>query len=327
MSSTARHPTGRPARSGSHRARAKNEAVVRDAGSPGHILQPGTVPRADWRTDIVPPVLSFVVYGIPAGQGSKRAGVGRGGKVFMREQSDYVAPWRRAVREMSRKAIHDHTKRTGRPWEPISGGAMITATVTVPATGAATDRGDTYATGSPDLDKMERAIGDAISPTPVSPSEVKDVPESMKKAARERIMETRRKTAVMYDDARIVVWDNVSKVYPKTRVDSLGYSGVVIQVWTMESLEAAEKRPVISTADGPHMLTRDLQAWARPLSGETWEQAALRLTQAPEEVLSADDTVHLKGRGITDDGMRTVLKHMLIRGGDHPVKIIDSKTR
>lgn len=328
MSTQARRPDPArgTARSGSQRARAKNEAVVRDAGAPGHILEPGTVPRADWRTDIVPPLLAFVVYGVPAGQGSKRAGVGRGGKVFMREQSDYVAPWRRAVKEMSRNAIRNYTKRTGQPWEPISGGALITATVTVPATAAATDRGDTYATGSPDLDKMERAIGDAISPTPVSAADVKDVPEPMRKAAREKMMAERRKTAVMYDDARIVVWDNVSKVYPKTRPDSLGYSGVVIQVWDMRALEDAERRPVIYMSGTPHMLVRDLQTWARPLTGEVWAEAAHRVTQDPLAVLEADDHVHLKGRGITDDGVRAVLRHMLINGPDHPLKIIDSRT-
>lgn len=314
--------SAKTALSGPARARQRNAQVVGRAGAPGHVLDPGAVPRWSWRTDLVDPVVSFVVYGVPAGQGSKRFAGTRGGKPVLKEQSDYVAPWRKAVGEMASRAVRDHASRTGKPWQAINEPVLVAATVTVPETDAATKRGDVYAQGTPDLDKLQRAIGDAISPTPVAPSEIKGVPEPMKKQARAKIMDARRKTCVLHDDSLIVVWDHVVKVYPKTTPDSLGYSGVTIQVWRISDLERAEALPV-GTRDGVTVMqVQDIRQWARPLTRESWNTASQRLwADDPAAVLAAPERVSLTGRGITDEGMRSVCRALALYGPEHRLPV------
>ena len=306
-------------------ARARNAQVVRDAGSPGHVLNPADVPRRGWRTDLVDPVLSFVVYGIPAGQGSKRPAGTRNGKPIMKEESEYVAPWRDAVREMARQAIRTKTKITKTPWVAIDAPVMISAVVTVPATKASTDRGDTYHQGTPDLDKMERAIGDALAPTPLKPSDGKGLTEAHRRKVRDEMMAKRRRTCVLHDDSRIVVWDHVTKVYPSTTVDSLGYPGVLIQVWLMSELDRANRKPVRHRDGQTQMLAADLAAWARPETGETWEDAARRLWRDdPDSIMNADDApVVLRGRAISDDSMRTALHAVALHSPATPVVVVD----
>lgn len=311
-------------RKGPAAAKAKSAAVVRKAGAPGHVLV-GPVPRQPWRTDLVEPVLSFVVYGIPAAQGSKRYAGHRNGKPVLKEQSDAVAPWRDAVREMARQAIQAWVKAHGRPWASLDEAVMVSAVVTVPATGASTTRGDVYATGTPDLDKMERAIGDALAPVPLKPSDGTGYGDAAKAKAREAMMATRRRTCVLHDDSRIVVWDHCAKVYPSTTVDSLGFSGVTIQVWRMSDLDAVGRKPRWTDEQGSTWMTAsDLATWARPLTGETWAAAAGRLWGDPAAVLSAaTGPVPLRGRGASDPALRTILRALALDGPRTPVEVFD----
>lgn len=318
MSSAAGTPapatTRVPARSGAARAKAKSAAVVRKAGAPGHILET-RVPRVPYRTDLVDPVLSFVVYGIPAGQGSKRP-VMRGGKPILVEQSDFVAPWRDAVREMSKQALRAWAKEHGRPWEALTEPVMISAVVTVAATAAATARGDVYATGTPDLDKMQRAIGDALAPTPLKPSDGAGFGDAAKRRLRDAMMADRRRLCVLHDDSLVVAWDHCLKVYPSTTVDSLGFSGATIQVWRMNEIIAATRSPRrIDDAGVAWMSAADLSAWSRPLTGETWDTAAARLWADPHRILTAPaGPVPLRGRGVSDDALRIILRALATVG-------------
>lgn len=312
-------------RQGKAAARAKAAAVVKKAGAPGHVLNGAEVPHYQFRTDIVPPLLTFVVYGIPAGQGSKRYAGHRNGKPVLKEQSDAVEPWRDAVREMSKQAIRAWVAENGRPWVALDEPVMVSPVVTVPGSEAATRRGDIYATGTPDLDKMERAIGDALAPTPLKPSDGTGYSDTHRERIRATMMADRRKQAVLHDDSRIVAWDHALKVYPSTTADSLGFSGVTIRIWRMRDLDAAARRPRWRDADGVWWMTAaDLATWARPLTLEPWADAAARLWADPDLVLAAPvGPVLLRGRGVADPALRSILRALALTGPQTLVEVFD----
>lgn len=288
------------------KAKMRSQQAIAEAGAPGHVLTPQDVPQHRWRTDLVDPVLSFVVYGVPAPQGSKAFKGFRGGKPVLKEQSDALAPWRRAVREMARQAILSWSKRTDKTWQALDEPVMVSAVVTVPATAAATKRGDIYATGTPDLDKLERGIGDALAPSPLSPEDGKGYGPAAKDKIRAELMEQRRRLAVLHDDSRIVVWDHCVKVYPKTTPDSLGYSGVTIRVWKMNDLENASTLPVKTTPDGTTMTAGDLRQWVQPATGETWPELTQRLLEEPQETPDDHNPIPITRRTVDDHGARKI---------------------
>src|SRR5699024_910532 len=219
----------------------------------------------------------FVVYGFPAAQGSKRYGGHRNGKPVLEEQNAGVDLWRSAVREMARRALRDHERRTGAQWKALDEPVLVSAVVTVPPTGAATARGDVYAHGVPDLDKLERAVGDALAPQPLRQSEGKGLPDKARRQARKKLLEQRRANCLLHDDSRIVAWDHVAKVHPRTIPSSLAYPGVLIEIWRMAELDRVSRRPVIEGPSGKYMQAGDLARWARPATGESWADAAHRL--------------------------------------------------
>lgn len=303
------------------RARVKAETAVAQAGAAGHVLAPGTVPRRVFRTDLVDPVLAFVVYGVPAPQGSKAFKGFQGGKPVLKESSDALAPWRRAVRLMSQQAIRDWSRRHETPWEALDEPVMVSAVVTVPETAAATKRGDVYAGGTPDLDKLERGIGDAIAPSPVAASATAGMSEAMKKQAREKLLAQRRSLAVVHDDSRIVCWDHTLKVYPSATPEALSYSGVTIQVWRMADLDAQHSAgPIHANPDGGTVaLVGELRGWLQPATGETWPEITERLLADPTPAPSGPLVV--RGRTVDTGGARILLAALLAHGPDHPLPV------
>jgi len=97
---------------------------------------------------------TFDVVGTPGAQGSKRH-VGRG---VMVESSKKVAPWREAVANAARTAHHG---------PPLDGPLHLTVTFRFPATSSwrAADRarGWRWKDRTPDLDKLLRSTGDALT--------------------------------------------------------------------------------------------------------------------------------------------------------------------
>lgn len=304
------------------KAKLRSEKAVAEAGAPGHVLKPSEVPQHKWRTDLVDPLLSFVVYGVPAPQGSKSFKGFRNGKPVLKEQSDGLAPWRKAVREMARQAVLDYPRRTGQQWSALDEPVMVSAVVTVPSTAAATKRGDIYAMGAPDLDKLERGIGDALSPSPLKPGEGDGYGAAAKEKIRAELMEKRRKMAVLHDDSRIVVWDHCVKVYPKTIRDSLGYSGVTIRVWRMSDLEAATTTPVINGTDGPFMATGDMRQWVQPATGETWPEITQRLLEEAQDTPDSTDPIRITRRTVDDVDARRLLVALLAHGPGHTIPVV-----
>lgn len=301
------------------RARLRHDHVVQQAGADGHIVH--EVPRHELRTDLVDPVLAFVVYGNPAPQGSKRAFV-RGGKAQMKESSDALAPWRTAVRTMSRKATADWAKRHGRPWEPLDEPVMVSPTITMPATQAATKSGAVYHMGTPDLDKLQRALGDSLAPVPLKPSDGAGLGAAAKEKVRREMRAQRAAASVLVDDSRIAAWGEPLKIYPSTIPTSLGYAGTLIQVWRLADLESVSRRPVVRVGEVERAAAGDLRSWARPDTGQTWDELSSELWGDPEAVFAAQGRpVELLGRAISADGARTVLAAMALHGPQHQVAI------
>ena len=111
--------------------------------------------------------LRVVAHGAPAAQGSKKA-FQRGRKIVLVEMSDHLPEWRAAVEAAARLAA-------GPDWEPIDAAVSIAGEVRLRKPN--TTKYPDYPAGAPDLDKLQRAIGDALT-----------------------------KSQVIKDDARIIHW-------------------------------------------------------------------------------------------------------------------------
>lgn len=117
--------------------------------------------------------LHIITHGAPATQGSKKGFI-RGRKVVMVEMDEKLPAWRAAVEAAARQAA-------GPEWVTIDSAVSISGEIRLrkPKTTKYPD----YPAGPPDTDKLQRAIGDALT-----------------------------KSQVITDDARIVHW-NIRKVW------------------------------------------------------------------------------------------------------------------
>lgn len=302
-----------------HRAVARNEKVVLDAGKPGVVLAPGQLWPHEFRTDLVEPVLSFVVYGVPAPQGSKNPTM-RSGKIIMQESSAGVDPWRKNVRQVALMAIQEHTKRTKKPWRAINEPVMVTLALTLPSSKARA--GETWAATIPDLDKLERAVGDALAPVPLKPSDGAEYAPSQKKAIRAKLMEQRRTVSVLHDDSLIAAWGNPHKTYPATVSDSLSYPGAAVQVYRLADLDRARAVPTKTNEAGENVMRADdFARWARHGSGERWPDLAARLWRDPAAVMASSGPAIVRGRTIDDDAARYAARVLATEGPDGWVRV------
>jgi crossover junction endodeoxyribonuclease RusA len=109
--------------------------------------------------------VAFQVDGLPAAQGSKTVGRSKAGQLFVREASRALAPWRLAIALAARQAMNGT--------DPFTGPLLLVATFRFPRpkTHYRTGRnaGQLKLTAPelcatrPDLDKLLRALGDAVS--------------------------------------------------------------------------------------------------------------------------------------------------------------------
>lgn len=139
------------------------------------------------------PSLSIVVYGLAGPQGSKRFVGKRGGKGVMVESSKKVKPWRELVHIAAVMA------RAGRPAidEPI----LVRMVFTMPKPSSAPKRKRTWPMRMPDLSKLARSTEDALTTA-----------------------------GVWRDDARVVEYERLAKVYPGEDPESLEVPGVRIEI-------------------------------------------------------------------------------------------------
>lgn len=114
--------------------------------------------------------IRIITHGTPASQGSKTS-YGRGQMV----ESDKTLPaWRSAVKAAAKQAA-------GPDWEPIDNAVKVSGEIRIRK--PATTKFQDYPAGPKDLDKMQRAIGDALE-----------------------------SAGILTNDARIVHWD-IAKVW------------------------------------------------------------------------------------------------------------------
>lgn len=99
-------------------------------------------------------VLDVFVPGRPAPQGSKRYLGVKGGKGITVESSKAVAPWRADIREAAAKARGDQLAETG----PM----LVTLMFVMPRPTSTPKRRTPAAVKRPDLDKLIRAVLDAV---------------------------------------------------------------------------------------------------------------------------------------------------------------------
>ena len=117
--------------------------------------------------------LRVVAYGLPASQGSKKA-FKRGRKIVLVEMDEKLPAWRAAVEGAARAAAGMH-------WATIDGPVSVSGEIRLPK--PRTTKYPDVPAGTPDLDKLQRAVGDALT-----------------------------KSKVIKDYARIVHW-NIRKVW------------------------------------------------------------------------------------------------------------------
>ncbi len=145
----------------------------------------------------MPTKIRIEVRGAPAPQGSKRH-VGHG---VMIESCKTLKPWREAVKFA---ALEESAKR-GYPrglYGPVMGSMVFT--VRKPA--SAPKRRKTYPSTKPDLSKLLRSTEDALTDA-----------------------------GVWEDDARVIGYEKLLKVFPGEHPDALDTPGCVIEVWSVEA--------------------------------------------------------------------------------------------
>jgi len=142
----------------------------------------------------------IVVRGNPAPQGSKKfVGLSKSGRGIMTEMSKKVRPWRQDVKAAA-LAVRGETA-------PIDEPVRVRMVFTMPKPSSAPKRKRTYPCRMPDLSKLARSTEDALT-----------------------------EAGIWRDDARVVQYDRLAKVYPGEDPESLDTPGVRIEV---ELLEAA----------------------------------------------------------------------------------------
>lgn len=117
--------------------------------------------------------LFIAIHGHPATQGSKKAFL-RGKKIVLVEMDDKLPAWRAAVTMAAKTAA-------GPRWKPWDGPVSVRGVIRLPR--PKTSKFADVPAGPPDLDKLQRAIGDALT-----------------------------NSKVITDDARITHWD-IRKVW------------------------------------------------------------------------------------------------------------------
>lgn len=136
----------------------------------------------------------IVVYGMPAPQGSKKfVGHAANGRGIMVESSKKVKPWREDVKAAAEKVRNGAT--------PMDGPLVARMVFTMPKPKSAPKRRVTFPCTKPDVSKLARSTEDAL-----------------------------KDAGVYIDDARIVGYSRLWKVYPNEDPEALEAPGVRIEI-------------------------------------------------------------------------------------------------
>lgn len=141
----------------------------------------------------------ITVYGQPAPQGSKKFVGVHAGRGVMVESSKKVKPWRQDVVAAAREAMAGAA--------PIDGSLVVRMIFTVPKPASAPKRRTIWPNKKPDVSKLARSTEDALVTA-----------------------------GAISDDARIVEYERLAKVYPGESLESLPSPGVYIEIRRMEDV-------------------------------------------------------------------------------------------
>jgi Holliday junction resolvase RusA-like endonuclease len=145
------------------------------------------------------PRYRITVYGSPAPQGSKKfvgTFTGRDGRTHanMVESSKKLRPWRNDVKDAAMLV------RNGRA--PLDGPLIVRMVFTVPKPASAPKTRRIYPCRMPDLSKLARSTEDALTDA-----------------------------AIWADDARVIEYQRLAKVYPNEDAEALEAPGVQIMIF------------------------------------------------------------------------------------------------
>lgn len=147
-----------------------------------------------------PHIVRIVVYGNPAPQGSKKFVGMAGGRGLMVESSKKVKPWRQDVVAAALQV------RQGAI--PLDGPLIVRMVFTMPKPASAPKRRRTWPNRKPDVSKLARSTEDALTTA-----------------------------GIWADDARVVEYERLAKVFPGEDPESLESTGVVIEVRVLREVE------------------------------------------------------------------------------------------
>lgn len=152
--------------------------------------------------------MQITVIGLPAPQGSKSFKGIHGGHAVLAESSKRVKPWREAVLWAARELHHPAL-----PQRAVPGPVRAEMIFTVPKPKRAPKYRRTWPDRKPDLSKLVRSTEDALTDA-----------------------------GIWDDDARVVEYGRVAKVFPGEDPDALDVPGAVIRIEAVEAVvRAAEK--------------------------------------------------------------------------------------
>jgi Holliday junction resolvase RusA-like endonuclease len=142
-------------------------------------------------------VLSIVVYGDPAPQGSKKFVGMIAGRGMLVESSKRVKPWRQDVVAAAREVVAGQA--------PLDGALVVRMVFTLPKPASAPKRKRTWPNKKPDVSKLARSTEDALVTA-----------------------------GAITDDARIVEYSRLAKVFPNEDPEALSSPGVRIAIRRLE---------------------------------------------------------------------------------------------
>lgn len=140
--------------------------------------------------------IRIVVRGNPAPQGSKSfKGMTNAGRAILAESSKKVKPWRMDVKAAAEALI------AAQNLLPLDGPLVARMVFTLPKPNSAPKTRRTYPMRTPDLSKLLRSTEDALTDA-----------------------------GLWADDARVVEYERLAKVYPNEDLEALPVPGVRIEV-------------------------------------------------------------------------------------------------
>lgn len=169
----------------------------------GEALREGVGREAGYRCagGVSDSAIRIVVRGTPAPQGSKSfKGISKKGNAILVESSEKVKPWRSDVKEAAERWIALRRSDAG-AHAPIDRPVIVRMIFTLKKPSSAPKSRRTYPMRTPDLSKLVRSTEDALTDA-----------------------------GIWADDARVIEYERLAKVFPGEDAEALDSPGVVIEI-------------------------------------------------------------------------------------------------